>query len=390
MSVDGIAALVFVVLLGVFLWVKRDKVRLQGVLFPLLYVVMYRSRLGLKAMERMAKRVPRLLKVLGDIGTVVGFLGMVLICVELVRTTVEMFATPEGVPGIQPVLPIEAKGVFFVPFLYWIVSIFLLAVVHEFAHGVIARVHKMPVKSSGFAFLGVVVPLVPAAFVEPEEKVLKRRSFRQQWSVFAAGPFANVLFALLMVGVVALFAPALAAAFEPSGVEVVTVVDDGPAAAAGIEPGMVITGLGNQRVMSVGNVSALLTMKKPGEALQVATVGERHEVTLTESPRNESRAHLGVQLRAHMSPREDFVSAYGAWLPPMIKWLAGLVFWLFMLNLGIGLFNLLPIGPLDGGRMFQLVCFRVFKKKATALRVWSWTSVFFVVVILVNIFAGLF
>jgi len=71
-----------------------------------------------------------------------------------------------------------------------------------------------------------------------------------------------------------------------------------------------------------------------------------------------------------------------------MKWIAGLLFWLFLLNLGIGLFNLLPIGPLDGGRMFQLVCFKFFKKKSTAMKVWGYTSVIFVTIILANLLAG--
>lgn len=389
MSVDGFAAILFVLFLAVFLWKKRDKVILQRALFPLLYVVMYRSKLGIKSMNSLAKRWPRFLRVLGDVGIVVGFIGMVFICYELVRGTIKLFTTPDAAPGIQPVLPIEAQGVFFVPFLYWIISIFLLAVVHEFAHGVIARVHKMPVKSSGFAFLCLIVPVIPAAFVEPDEKVLRRRSFRQQWAVFAAGPVSNILFALLVLVIALPFAPVMTAAFAPTGVEVVSLGEGGAAETAGLAQGDIITFLNDVPITSTQNVSEVIDAASPGDNVTIKTKTNEYMATLNAKEGNESAAVLGINGKAFVEPKEEFVAAYGAWLPSVIKWVAGLLFWLFLLNVGIGLFNLVPIGPLDGGRMLQLVCLKFFKKQ-TALKVWSWTSFAFITLILGNLLIGLF
>ncbi len=387
MSIDAIAALIFVVLLGIFLWKKRSQVELQRALFPVLYVVMYRSKFGLVSMERLARKFPRLLRVLGYFSVVVGFVGMVFICAQLILNTVDVFIKPDAVPGIQPVLPIEAKGVFFVPFLYWILSIFLLALVHEFSHGVLARVHNVKVKSSGFAFLCLLLPVIPAAFVEPDEKVVQKRPYRQQLSIFAAGPISNLLFALAMFGLFFLASPVLSAAFDAKGIELVSVAEDGPAFAAGLRDGDVIVSLNGLSLAAVENLTGVLNASSPGDELFVQTVNSSLSVILGSNPKNVSKAYLGVQARPHLIPNSDFVSKYGAWLPPVFKWSAGLIFWLFMLNIGIGLFNLLPIGPLDGGRMFQLVCFKFFKKPA-ALKIWAWTSIFFVVLILANLFAG--
>jgi len=389
MSIDGIAALVFIFLLAIFLWKKRKQVQLQKVLFPLLYVVMYKSSFGIKSMERLSKKYPRFLRVMGDIGIILGFLGMVFICAQLVYNTFEIFLNANGVPGIQPVLPFEAKGVFFVPFLYWILSIFFLALVHEFSHGVMARVHKIPVKSSGFAFLCVVLPIIPAAFVEPDEKVVKKRSFRQQWSVFAAGPISNMFFALAMLGVfILLISPALEAAFDSKGVEIVNVAEDSPAFAGGLRDGDIMLFANGMELTSTKNVSTFLNDSSPGETVYIETANRSLAVTLGSHPQNDSQAFLGIKARPYLEPKPDFVSTYGAWTPPALKWISGLIFWLFILNVGIGLFNLLPIGPLDGGRMFQLACFRFFKKKATALKVWSYVSIFFVAIILANLLIG--
>ncbi len=387
MSIDGIAALIFVVLLGVFLWQKRHKVELQKALFPILYVVMYRSQFGIRSMDRLAKKFPKSLRVLGDISIILGFIGMVFIAGQLVYNTVDVF-TNEGVPGIQPVLPVQAKGVFFVPFLYWILSIFLLALVHEFAHGVLARAYNIQVKSSGFAFLCLLLPVIPAAFVEPDEKVVQKRPYRQQLGVFAAGPISNMLFALVMFGVFLLISPAIEGAFDVKGVELVSVEEDQAAFAGGLRAGDVITQFNNVQITSVQNISELLNSTIPGDELFVQTMNKSLYVMVGSNPKNESKAYLGIKAAPFTVPNAVFVAKYGAWLPPALKWFAGLIFWLFMLNIGIGLFNLLPIGPLDGGRMFQLVCFKVFKKKSTALKVWTYVSVFLVVIILANLLSG--
>ncbi len=388
MSIDGIAAIVFVVLLAAFLWRKRHQVQLQRALFPLLYVIMYRSSFGLKSMDRLAKSFPKTLRAIGNVSIVIGFLGMVLICGELIFNTVKVF-TEAGVPGIQPVLPIEAKGVFFVPFLYWILSIFLLALVHEFAHGVLARVYNIPVKSSGFAFLCILLPVIPAAFVEPDEKIVQKRSFRQQWSVFAAGPVSNLLFALVMLGVFAVMTPVLTSAFTEKGVELIHVTENSSAFAGGLRDGDIIESFNGIPMLSSQNISNFLNSSVPGDEILIETSNSSFSIITGAHPDNSSKAYLGIQAKPYLEPNAEFVSKYGGWLPVVLKWFAGLIFWLFMLNIGIGLFNLLPIGPLDGGRMFQLVCLKFFKK-GTALKICGFVSIFFVGLILANLFAGFF
>ncbi|HLF55126.1 MAG TPA: hypothetical protein VI612_05405, partial [Candidatus Nanoarchaeia archaeon] len=68
---------------------------------------------------------------------------------------------------------LKAKGVFYVPFLHWFLSIFIILIVHEGMHGVMARVYGLPVKNSGLVVLGALVPLIPGAFVEPDEEKLR-------------------------------------------------------------------------------------------------------------------------------------------------------------------------------------------------------------------------
>ncbi len=387
MDAQGIAAIVFILLMAVFLYYNRKKIIMQGIFFPLLYFVMLKSHVGIKSMDIVAKRFPRLLGFLGTIGVIAGFFGMAFICYALVKNTFYLFVRPDIASGVQPVLPFEAKGVFFVPFIYWIISIFVIAVVHEFSHGLIARVHGLKIKSSGIAFLGIILPLVPAAFVEPDEKQLLKKSARAQLSVFAAGPFANVIVAGIMILLVTFAGNPLAkSAFEPLGVKVVSVVKDGPFYNAGIQPDEIITGIEGKPVTHLANLTGVLEGYKPGQRVVVKTNISAYTVELGKNPKDASKAYVGMSSRQYVEPKKEFVSAYGSFVPAAITWVLGLLYWLFVLNLGIGLFNLMPIGPIDGGRMLKLACQRIHVKKGNFI--FKLISLFFLAVVLFNVVAG--
>ena len=112
MSIQSIAALLFILCTLLFILYNRKKVEVQKILFPLIYFVMYRTSLGLSAMDRIAARFPRTLKLIAKIAIILGFIGMALISFELVYSSFKLIKTPEAMPSIKPVLPFEAKGVF--------------------------------------------------------------------------------------------------------------------------------------------------------------------------------------------------------------------------------------------------------------------------------------
>ncbi len=378
---------IFILLMIVFSWLQRKNIQLQGV-FPILYFVMWRTQRGLKFMDRLAQLMPGFWSWFFGLGVVAGFAGLLMISYELVKNTVLMLVSPGALPGIQPVLPFEAKGVFFVPFVYWILSIFVIALVHEFCHGIAARIYKMPIKNAGLAFLGIFVPLVPAAFVEPDEEYLKKQGRFRQLSVFAAGPFSNLVTAGVVFLAVVLFAnPVAQSMIYPEGVRVTGVDEGSPAALAGIREGDVITAIDGIPTPYLENLSSELAAKKPGDTVTVQTRNATYAVVLAENPNNASKSHLGLYSRQHAEINEAFRAKYGEWLVPIILWSFGLLYWLFLLSLGIGLFNLLPIGPIDGGRMLQVVLQKVFKQEA-GQKVWRFISIVFLLLVVANVIAG--
>ncbi len=390
MDLQTYAAIIFIVLLTYFLIKRREKLDLQKIAFPFLYFVMYRTKFGLNFIDKMAQKIPRIVKWTAYAGVVLGFIGMGFISFSLIYNMIRMLTMPAATAGVALVLPFKVKGSFYVPFFYWIISIFVLAVIHEFAHGVVAKAYGLKIKSSGFAFLGVIVPILPAAFVEPDEKELKKEKAHVKLSIFAAGPFANIIFAALVaVLFIFLLAPIGNAIFEPTGVQVagyVPSIDNitYPAEQAKIGKGEVILKINNMDVPSIENFTAVLNSTKPGDKVTVVTNISSYEVTLAEDPQNVNKSYLGIFVRQRSEIDEEFSAKYGNILTSVLIWFIGLFYWFYILNLGIGLFNLVPLGPIDGGRMLHTLLEK-YLREDVALKVWKFIGSLFLFIILASI-----
>jgi len=371
-----------------FLYINRKKIIIQKIFYPFLYFAMYKTKIGLELMDRMAKKHPKLLKYLAYSGIVIGFLGMVIMSVLLIQNFYGLVTKPAAVSGVGMVVPFKVKGAFYVPFFYWIISIFLLALVHEFSHGVVARLYKIKIKSSGLAFLNIFVPVIPAAFVEPDEKELRERPHIQQLSIFAAGPFSNIIFAFVVLAIMGLvFAPVSNAIFNYDGV-LVTGFTPGnetfPAEEAGMTENELIIGIDNMPITTVENFTKIMQNKTPSESIVITTNVTDYNITLAESPDNKSMGYLGIYLTQNQEIKENVLQKYGKILPDVFIWFVGLFYWLYVLNLGIGLFNLVPLGPIDGGRMLQLAMHKLFKKK-NGDKIWKAISFVFLGLVLINV-----
>src|SRR3989344_1407703 len=321
-DVQTIAAIIFLAVLTIFVYLKRKNLDTKQIIPHVLYFSMYRTTWGIRLMDSLAKRYRKLTTYIGYFGIFVCFLGMALISYSLVQNIVHLFTKPEAAPGVGLVLPFKAKGVFFVPFFYWIIAIFVIAVVHEFAHGLIARAHNLQVKSSGFAFLGLIVPIIPAAFVEPDEKKLRTRPHKEQLSVFAAGPFSNILFALLLFAIASfIITPLASGTIEANGVKITDYVKENgpfPAEASGIKIGELVQSIDNRPTPYVENLSAVLRGKNPGDVVAVKTDKSSYQLALAKNPENESLAYMGAYLEQGTKIKDNIAAAYGTFLPNVL------------------------------------------------------------------------
>lgn len=390
MNIELISAIVFVLLIMFFFVVKKKNVHLQKILFPFLYILMYRTKLGLKLMDTISKKFSKPLKFIGYTAIFIGFLGMLFIAVTLVIGSYNIIVQPKAPPNVGIVQPFVADvpGTVFVPFFYFIISVFILAVVHEFSHGVLAKKYGLHIKSSGFAVMGILAPIIPLAFVEPDEKELKKRSASQQLSIFAAGPFANIVLAFIIILITIFIAtPVLSSMANLDGVIITGFIKDDityPAEAAGITKGEIIKEIDNIKVNALTNFSSMLGSKKPRDIILLKTNKTSYNITLASNPLDKNKSYLGVYVQQKTKIKEDFKKKYGEITPSILIWLSGLLYWLYILNLGIGLFNLVPLGPIDGGRMLQVTLYKFFKKNK-ADNIWKNISFFFLFLIILNI-----
>ena len=174
MDVQIISAIIFVLLLSVFLYKKRRHIVLQKVLFPFLYLILYRSNFGIKFIDKYVKKHREWIKFFGYSCIGLSMIGMIFISVNIIMMIYTLIVSPVAQPGVALVLPFtNVPGIGYLSFFHWIIAIFLLAIVHEFCHGIVARAHGLPIKSTGFAFFSILAPIIPAAFVEPDEKKLE-------------------------------------------------------------------------------------------------------------------------------------------------------------------------------------------------------------------------
>ena len=371
-----------VILLFVF-WRNKKKVDLQKILFPVLYLILYRTKIGLNFMDRMAKKHPRLVSFFGTTGIYFGFLGMAIIFYFLIKGTY-MFLFNGGPPPVAPLIPgvQPALGIPSISFIHWIIAIFILAGVHEFSHGLVARLHNIKVKSSGFAVFSIFLPIVPAAFVEPDETELAKKSKKQQLSVLAAGSWSNFITAGIFILIsFLLITPLINITSHQSGVLVVSASEDHVAFGSGMGGGEKIIEINNVEISDVDSFVSFMQMVKEGDELSINTDKGQYNLIAEKNP-NGDNGYLGVSVT---SARREYNPGMWYW-PQIVFWFSTLIGWIIIANVGVGLFNLLPLGPVDGGRMFFLAAMALFKNdEVKAKKLWIFVSIFCLLLIAISI-----
>ena len=233
-------------------------------------------------------------------------------------------------------------------------------------------------------FLGPVL----GAFVEPDEKKLRSEKDIVQYSVLAAGSFSNIVLAIVAVVLLNLaFMPLQQNMVEPTGFTFAQYTyENAPIALAGIVPGTVITGINGQKVTDFQQFSDELAYHRSGEQITVSAEDKEYKITLAENPDNPKKALLGIQnINNEFKPKEKYRQGFWKAAYSVLTWVTGFLRWLFLLSLGIGLFNLLPLPIVDGGRMAQVFLHKL-KGAEKGERVYRKVSLFFLLILLLNLF----
>jgi membrane-associated protease RseP (regulator of RpoE activity) len=301
-----------------------------------MFIAMWRTKRMLGFIDRLSRVNVRFWKVYADIGIAVGFMGMAYVFYALTKTALKALQTGGKQAGVQLVIP----GVT-IPLWYGLVGLTVVMIVHELSHGVTARAETLPLKSVGLVLLAV----IPGAFVEPEEEELKRAPLRSRLRVYGAGSMANIVTGIITVLIMTY---AVSPLLVPSGILVSNVIKGSPADGV-LQKGDVIVAINGVETKTIEQFIKIMNGTKPGETITITVLrGGRHltlELTLGKHPQNPRKGYIGIYPAQHVVSK---IGHEGLVLPLFFS-----LYWTYVLNIGIGLMNLFPLVPLDGGRMFD-------------------------------------
>jgi membrane-associated protease RseP (regulator of RpoE activity) len=386
-------------------------------------ILMVRTRRFLSTMDRMGRNgisrpVGWLLLYLMPVAAAVGFLLFINVFRLLVSSKGPQVAT--GIVSLGPLANLGIPGLNpYIPILYGWIALVVGMVVHEGAHGVVARSLGLPVKNSGLILLLFVIPI--GAFVDIDETVLKRANKSHSARVFAAGAGTNLVLAilclLLLTSVVASMSPVA------NGAGIATVTRGSPAYARGVLPGDVVTALDGRPVTDLSTLlgpnttlkagqSVNFTIYRNGQTLQISnitlvccdkivdtktnkTLASWPIVGVTSVSESTLRGAVSAYSNVFNNPlvyigciptlnlgncqqvvpfsSSDYVfytSPLGSGLIPV----ANVLYWMFFLNFNLSIFNSLPIYPLDGGQAFRVGVEALGRGRFTEQRVTKITS----------------
>jgi membrane-associated protease RseP (regulator of RpoE activity) len=300
------------------------------------------------------------------------------------------------IPGLNPFLPIT----------YGWAALIITIIIHEAGHGIVARVYNIRVDSTGLVlFLGLPI----GAFVNIEREELNKATLKQKSAVLTAGPLNNMILAgaslLALFLVVSTLTPLPPDLNAPQfGVMVANVRGGSLAESIGMQPQSVIQYVDGQQVNEFEDLGNLLRSNL-GRTVDITWVDKSYD-TITQSVNLPSavepgRGVLGVDVTPLSPDAQPVLDRYkGAFgsnplallLPPTMQPtvvpysdvmaprftssvlgdasvfapVANLLFWSWFINFNVGIFNALPIGPLDGGQLYGTLIEKRTKSKVLA------------------------
>ncbi|WP_407410658.1 site-2 protease family protein [Methanobrevibacter sp.] len=323
--------------------VFHDRLERHGfdINFP---VIMWKTQRLRGLISRISNFSPTFWRWYMNVGIVVAFGAMIFITWTLISSLPSVFETPAVsiiIPGVE--MPGSA---IYIPFFYGLIALATVLVVHEFSHGVQSVGEKISIKSIGLLLFAI----IPGAFVEPDEDELKASKRSSRLRVYAAGSVANISLAVIAILLVSLISAGIPSYFAEDGIAIDRIVTDSPSDGI-LKEGMVLQAIDNHTIGNATDYSNVVSSYSPGDNVSVKTDQGTYTLTLDENPNNESRGFFGIQANRHFELINDSLGP----LPWVLFEFLELFQWVFMLNLGIGLFNLLPLKPLDGGYMLEIL-----------------------------------
>ena len=328
------------------------------------YSLTYKNTQVQSVLSKMLTRTKRGIRVFADVSVIAGFLMMGFAFWFLLSNISNFFVEPTEFAELTILIPgvtlTSASAI-----LYFLLSIPIVLVIHEGAHGIVATLEKIKIKTGGFA---IFIALF-AGFVEPDEKEFDDARKISKLRVIGAGATSNVIFAFALGAILLtnpLFALILPEPFlewfydAPDGVGIISIIEGSGAEKAGLQKNDVITGIDGIAIITPvdfqkadlkpGDI-VTVTVQRDGQLLQLP-------VEIMPSPDDPDKGLVGIMRdSAFYKPVYNFIE----WDPQVSMFLL----WLWMISFFIGIINMLPLPILDGGKFI----YTIIEKKASERKV---------------------
>ena len=350
------------------------------------YSLTYKNYKVQDALIRVLGRTRRGIQVFADVSVIAGFLMMGFAFWFLFSNILNFFVQPTEFAELTVLIP----GVTLTSgsaIMYFLLSIPIVLVVHEGAHGIVGVMEKIGIKTGGFAIFIAMF----AGFVEPDEEQFSKAKKISRLRLIGAGPTSNVIFAFALGAILftnPMFAmvipePFLSSFYEEAedGVLVLSLIDGGGAQQAGIQENDVII-----KINDVNIASAIDLQKnplEPGEMVNVTILRDGNQVvfpvTIMASPDDPERGLIGI-MRNDQPPKPIYNFIDWGLDTPMGFQFSMFLLWLWMISFFIGIINMLPLPILDGGKFIHTIIEGKISEKAvngTMMAVYAFTFIIF-------------
>jgi len=350
------------------------------------YSLTYKNYKVQDALIRVLGRTRRGIRVFADVSVIAGFLMMGFAFWFLFSNITNFFVQPTEFAELTVLIP----GVTLTSgsaIMYFLLSIPIVLVVHEGAHGIVGVMEKIGIKTGGFAIFIAMF----AGFVEPDEEQFSKAKKISRLRLIGAGPTSNVIFAFALGAILftnPMFAmvvpePFLSSFYEEAedGVLVLSLIDGGGAQQAGIQENDVII-----KINDVNIASAIDLQKnplEPGEMVDVTILRDGSQivfpVTIMASPDDPERGLIGI-MRNDQPPKPIYNFIDWGLDTPMGFQFSMFLLWLWMISFFIGIINMLPLPILDGGKFIHTIIDGKISEKAVngaMMAVYAFTFIIF-------------
>lgn len=313
------------------------------------FLIMWKTTKFNSFIDRLGTRFRSLWKVLGTIGVAMSVGALFYISYVLVQNLYNLLFRPESGSPVTPLIPGITLSLTFNTMFFFGLSIAVILISHELAHGVSARGEGITIKQTGLLLLAI----IPGAFVEPDEESLKKARRASQARVYAAGSATNIVIALFVLMLLANGTGVLSLSYNtaPSGVLISDIVGGSPAdgklhiwdAIVSINGTMVNDTVGLTQALrsTTPNSTVPMVLIRDGSSLSI-------NFTLGTSASQANLSYIGINTYNYFTPKTSFAPVWGPF------YLFGSLNWLYLLSLNIGLINLFPVPSLDGDQLFRL------------------------------------